>query len=298
MNHEKTEQAQFTQRGQIDKAIHTLEGLLKGIAIDGKINKKENEAITNWIESNINIAKHQPFIGIVEAIQFAFEDGFFTEDEKEDLIWLCNNFTTDNEYYKTVTSDIQRLQGMMAGIAADGIIEKGELLKLEEWLDEHDELTGCWPYDEIASLIVEVLKDGIIDLEEHAALIQYFKEFQSHFDESILDPSIELKTMTVGGICAVNPDIEFQDKHFILTGKSSKATRKELEKIIKNAGGFINFKSVTKETNYLIVGNDGNQCWAFSTYGRKVESAIELRKQGFKMMIIQENDFWDAVKNL
>lgn len=80
--------------------------------------------------------------------------------------------------------------------------------------------------------------------------------------------------------------------------KSSKATRKELEKIIKNAGGFINFKSVTKETNYLIVGNDGNQCWAFSTYGRKVERTIELRKKGLKIMIIQENDFWDAVENL
>ena len=60
------------------------------------------------------------------------------------------------------------------------------------------------------------------------------------------------------------------------------------------AGGI--FKdSVVKNTDFLIVGDEGNPCWAFSCYGRKVEKAIELRKSGSKIQIVHENDFWDCV---
>jgi hypothetical protein len=56
--------------------------------------------------------------------------------------------------------------------------------------------------------------------------------------------------------------------------------------------------NVVKDTNYLVVGNKGNPCWVYSCYGRKVEKAVELRKAGHKIMIIHEDDFWDAVADL
>ena len=54
--------------------------------------------------------------------------------------------------------------------------------------------------------------------------------------------------------------------------------------------------SVSKKTNYLIVGDDGNPCWAYACYGRKVEKAINLRKEGAQIIIVHENDFWDEVE--
>jgi hypothetical protein len=53
--------------------------------------------------------------------------------------------------------------------------------------------------------------------------------------------------------------------------------------------------SVSRKTNYLIVGDDGNPCWAFACYGRKVEKAINLRKQGTQIIIVHENDFWREI---
>ena len=53
--------------------------------------------------------------------------------------------------------------------------------------------------------------------------------------------------------------------------------------------------SVTTKTDYLIVGNAGNPCWAYACYGRKIEDAMNIRKDGGKVQIINETDFWDAV---
>jgi hypothetical protein len=53
--------------------------------------------------------------------------------------------------------------------------------------------------------------------------------------------------------------------------------------------------NVNQKTNYLLVGSDGNPCWAFSCYGRKVEKAVEMRKEGYSIQIINENDFWKVV---
>ena len=66
--------------------------------------------------------------------------------------------------------------------------------------------------------------------------------------------------------------------------------------IERNGGRF--HKSVVRELDYLVIGADGNPCWAFACYGRKVEAAIEYRKQGCKIVMVHEDDFWEAVERL
>ncbi|HPN82790.1 MAG TPA: NAD-dependent DNA ligase, partial [Spirochaetota bacterium] len=52
---------------------------------------------------------------------------------------------------------------------------------------------------------------------------------------------------------------------------------------------------VTEETDYLVVGSGGSPYWAFSCYGRKVERAMNLRRDGHPVSIVHESDFWDAL---
>ena len=61
------------------------------------------------------------------------------------------------------------------------------------------------------------------------------------------------------------------------------------------AFGGIARSTVSAKTDYLIVGNAGNPCWAYACYGRKIEEAMQLRKDGAKVIIVNETDFWDAV---
>ena len=71
----------------------------------------------------------------------------------------------------------------------------------------------------------------------------------------------------------------------------------ELKEIVEQYGGIFG-NSLTKDTNFLVYGAAGNQCWAYSCYGRKVEKAVNLRKAGSSMLIVHENDFWDSILDL
>ena len=63
---------------------------------------------------------------------------------------------------------------------------------------------------------------------------------------------------------------------------------------VRGFGGMVQ-SAVNRKTNYLIVGTAGNPCWAYACYGRKIEEAMQLRKEGVNVVIVNETDFWDAV---
>ena len=192
---------------------------------------------------------------------------------------------------------MQKLHAIMAGIGADGVINVEELKGLLSWIGEHEHLKTCWPYDEVESLVLGVLSDKKIDPQEHEVLMRFFGEFVSILDnKTIVNPAF-FEGSNIVGLCSVCPEISFADAVFCLTGASFKYTRNEFEAVIAKHGGLA-AGTVSKKVNYLVVGGDGNPCWAYACYGRKVEKAVELRKQGHPIVIVHENDFHDAVLDL
>ena len=65
---------------------------------------------------------------------------------------------------------------------------------------------------------------------------------------------------------------------------------------IQKLGGVV-VGSVSGRLNYLFIGGDGNPCWSYACYGRKVEKAIELRKAGAEIVIVHEYDLHDALED-
>jgi len=282
----------YMGRAELEKAINSLLGLIEGITIDSKINEHEIGFLNLWLEQNkINADKH-PFNELFPVVEDAISDGVLSEDEKEDISWLCKKITS-SDYFNVATADMQKLHAVVAAIAADGEITQDELNGLSSWLQEHDHLKTCWPYDEIESLITSIMQDGRIDPDEHKILVEFFGEFVSLFDNKTVVSPLVKEGNSLLGLSAVCPDINFEDAVFCLTGTSYKYSRVEFEKLISDLGG-TSAKGVSKKVNYLIVGADGNPCWAYACYGRKVEKAVELRKQGVPIVIVHENDFHDA----
>lgn len=294
---------------ELDLAIHTLEGLIKGIAIDSEINEKELKTVNSWISDHIHLKNRHPFNELIPRLSEVIEDRIIDADEKSDIMWLCKKFQTDNVYYNKITSDLQRLQGVIGGIVADGVVSKKELENLKEWLNDHQWLKTCWPYDEIVSIIIEVLKDGKIDAEEHKMLLAFFDEFISYPGyESVSRSSCKEKDLYhVTGICAADPKIIFKKKLFCFAGKISKLKKKKLSNTIVKLGGEYS-DEINQSTAYLIIGDGSNPAWMFACYGRKVEIAIGMRKKrqeilsdgkktSMRIQLIHENDFWGAVKS-
>jgi NAD-dependent DNA ligase len=251
--------------------------------------------LTGWITTHREFVNRHPFNEVIPRLHEILADGVVDDEEKADILWLCNKFTTDETYYCHVTVDMQRLQGILGGIVADAQISKEELTALQDWMGEHDHLRTCWPYDELEALILSVLKDGIIDEVEHRALLRFFGEFtESHGHHAVaLSESEEPPLVT--GVCAACPEIVFSGRRFCFTGRSERYNRQAFADEITQRGGMFS-KSLTKDTDYLTIGGDGNPCWAYACYGRKVEQAIQYRKQGCSILLVHEYDLWDALK--
>lgn len=283
----------FTGKAEFEKAVNTLIGLIEGIAIDARINDAEVDFLQTWLDGQRIRAHKHPFNELFPVVEGAIADGVLTADEKEDILWLCKRLTAA-EYFNRATADMQRLHSLVAGIGSDGQISVEEIRGLSAWLQENDHLKTCWPYDEIESLVTSVLADGKIDPKEHALLMAFFGEFVAILDnKTVVNPKVIEGTALVG-LCAVCPEIRFSDAVFCLTGASHKYSRRAFEALIAELGG-IATNSVSKKVHYLIVGADGNPCWAYACYGRKVERAVELRREGHPIVLVHENDFHDAV---
>jgi len=150
-DYESMDFRKYTLKAEVDKAIHTLEGLISGIAIDDQINSDEVAELENWFNVNYHMINRQPFSELANLLKEALADGIISEEEKADILWMCNQYSTNSIFYNLITSDIQRLHGILHGIMADNKIELDEVKMLEDWLAEHEHLVGTYPYDELCS---------------------------------------------------------------------------------------------------------------------------------------------------
>lgn len=276
----------YTTKAEVHKAINSFAGIFKGIEIDGIINDKEISEIINWFNLHRHLKDKSPFSEIIPVLDNALMDNDLTPDEVKDILWLCDHVTTGegfNEYYNLITSSIQRLEGILHGMLADNELSEVEIDQLSIWVDDHEFLKGSYPFDEIDSLLVSVKKDGIITDDEKNILIAFFANFMDtkiSYNINEFDVKELQNKYSVQGICAVNPKISFENKTFSFTGTSKQATRNDIAKVILEKGGLFN-NNVTNKTNFLIVGDEGNPCWAFSCYGRKVEKSGKIKKSWF-----------------
>lgn len=297
LNEDNIDYWHYTEPQRIDKAMHVLGGILNGIASDGVIVNKEINLLKQWLKEYEDISQKNPFKEVCELLDSVLADGVLDEEENKDLLWFCNKFTTTNDYFDQITSDLQKLHGILGGILSDSVISKEELESLNKWLEENEHLKGNWPFDELEVLIMEVLKDGVISAEKHKLLKTFFSEFlDTKIHKSISYPLNEVGK-PIMAICAVCPDVKIKGKTFCFTGKFKNTPRKELELIVSKYGGIFS-KTLTKDVDYIVIGADGNQSWAYSCYGRKVEQAIQYRKEGKQIIIAHEYDFLDAIEGL
>jgi NAD-dependent DNA ligase len=290
----------YTSKAELHKAVNSLIGMITGIGIDGVINEDEKSEIINWCNLHGYLTNKFPFSEIIPMVNLILSNNPVEYDDIQDLLWLCNNISSKGEfkeYYDIITSSIQQLEGILQGVLADNELSDEEIIQLAKWIDDHVFLKGTYPFDEVNSLLASTLEDGIITDDERQILFAYFANFvdtRMSYNINEFDIKALQNKYSVSGICAVCPEITFENKTFCFTGASAKGTRNEIAKIIINKGSIFN-NNVTKKTDYLIIGGEGNPCWAFSCYGRKVEKAVQLRKEGSTIVIVHENDFWNEI---
>jgi len=92
----------------------------------------------------------------------------------------------------------------------------------------------------------------------------------------------------------IDEDSFFFNKHVVFTGKLDKMLRKDAMQIIVNLGGILD-SSVTKKTNYLILGDNDYNAILHGEKSSKHKKAEELKLEGNDIEIIDELTFYDII---
>lgn len=185
------------------------------------------------------------------------------------------------------------LSGLAAGIAADGVVSVEEARFLQSWLQAN----LIHLDDPVVNLLYQrlelMLKDNVLDSDEAADLLGILRMFGG---------IEQAKASNKTAYAAPNdlpfnnpaPDLIWDGRVFVFTGAMAFAPRKECQRLVEEKGGILG-GSVSKKTDFLIVGSIGNEQWRHSSYGLKIMKAVELRESGCPVAILGEDHWQRAI---
>lgn len=95
------------------------------------------------------------------------------------------------------------------------------------------------------------------------------------------------------------PDVVFEGRSFCFTGVFvyGGGDRSQCEAAVRARGGYC-YERPNRELNYLVVGTFAEPAWAHETYGRKIETALELKSARAGCKIISEELWTLSVKEI
>lgn len=192
---------------------------------------------------------------------------------------------------RVLARSCESLLGICQGMLADNKLNEDEVLFLALWLRDNTEIASVWPGSVIAGRVESILSDGVITSDE----LVDFKDVLT----SLVGGRLE-QTGATGGLSTalpvdLNAAIEFGDRFFCFTGKFLYGPRSSCEAQVEKRGGY-SLSAISGRLNYLVIGTLISPDWKYSTHGKKIEGAVDLRKKGGDLMIISEDQWIDALE--
>lgn len=263
------------------KALNCLLGILTGISSDRLLNEIEAAFLRSWILENSQLRADPDCIDLIDCLNDVLASAHPGTDQLDDALNLINDVIRfrSKEIPSQKHDQANKLLGIIKGISADSKISDVEISALRDWCYT---LNDQWPANEIRSRIDEVLADGIVTKEERSSLVEFLKSFGcSRFMET---GSSESMTLSLG--CDEVDEIIYSGAKFCFSGTFLHGTRSKCEETIQLKGGKIS--SINKSLSYLILGSFPSKDWITSSYGLKIQKALELKSKGHPLKLITE----------
>lgn len=184
---------------------------------------------------------------------------------------------------------VDELLGLCKGLIADGAVNEAEASFLLEWLDANKCVATTWPGNVLYPRIYDFLRDGVLDAQEQAEL----------FDLLTKATGTVPGTSGITASCGLPfdhpvPEIVIENHAFCLTGRFAYGSRTQCAEEILNLGGWVH-PTVLKSTQYVVVGTLASRDWAHSSYGRKLESALDWKQKGAETVIVAEDRWMESI---
>lgn len=183
---------------------------------------------------------------------------------------------------------VDEIIGLCKGVLADGQVNQNEAEFLLNWLETNQHAADKWPAKVLYPRIRAMLADGVLDDDEEQELLTLLMGITG-------SPKVAATGVSASTTLPFDdpaPRVAFSGEIFCLTGTFACGPRREVEEAILGRGGKCK-SAPCKKTAFLVVGEVGSRDWLHSTFGRKIEKAVELRDGGAGIAIIPEERFFD-----
>jgi NAD-dependent DNA ligase len=176
---------------------------------------------------------------------------------------------------------IDELIGIARGVAADGMLNQAEVEFLQKWLAANSAISDQPLIRTLYERIGDILRDGVAEPDECAELLDTLNRFSSRDFELG-----EVLKSTSLPLCNPPPSMEFPERAYCFTGTFIYGKRKDCEHAVIARGA--SSGSLTRRTDYLVVGVYATESWKHSSMGNKILQACEWRDDGLPISIVSE----------
>ena len=185
---------------------------------------------------------------------------------------------------------MNELVGLSFGIIADGKVDLKEAKTLHKWLISNKVIVQNPILNILLEKVEGYLEDNILDSNEALELFGILQKFAgADFEIG------ELRKSTRLPIDNSSSAPIFKDKNFCFTGTFAFGSRRECEQVTTTNGAICQQRP-NKWTDYLVIGLYVSDAWISTSWGRKIEKALDLREKGSSIKIIGEEHWIDAIK--
>ena len=184
-----------------------------------------------------------------------------------------------------VSKAIDRLSGICEGILADRTVNDEEAQFFASWVREHSVYEPVWPMTDILARVERIFADGRVDDEEREELRVVMSEICGQQKEKA-DASQTFSSRLP--LDDPQPALLFPGRNFHITGRFAYGTRIKVFEALVALGAKATDSPPNREAHYLVIGTFASRDWFHTSYGRKIERAVELRGANTGIAIISE----------
>jgi len=269
------------------KAIYSLKGILQGVTSDCTLNTMEALYLNTWLLDSKPLRDDPDVVDLLDLISDALADGKITGDELAELNELITDIIEYRDFDDITDADhLNEFLGLISGIVADDKINEDEFKYLVEWLRGHEELVDDVTVCGVVKKLIEVSELDIITGKDEQELLMFLKQTAGiRFLET---GSTDVHPMD--HIADTIESMEHEGARICFTGVFDAGARKEVEAIANNLGA-ITRKAPSKSIDYVIIGSQVSPDWKHTSFGRKIQKAVELRECGHPLIILTERQW-------
>lgn len=185
-----------------------------------------------------------------------------------------------------IAQGLAEMVGVVRGVVADGKVSVDEAHRLARWTRDNPDVAQRWPANILARRLERIVRDGRVDARER----KHLQAILAQVAENPLGMSFPLATDLP--VDHPEPHVVFEGNTFVFAGDMAYGPHRACEREVVELGGVCEH-SVTRRTDYLVIGALAGDDWSQEGFGAQVNEVVQLRTRGASIAIVSE-DHWVA----